>query len=105
MSYVSTEEETGIFSAAFRIVEVVGVLPWMLVRPASRSWRAPRATTRQRLGYALQQIFEVAAVLGVFIAMGLAIAHRSRSRSSPAPTSTRRCPVLRIQAAGCSRAS
>ena len=74
MSYVSTDEETGIFSAAFRIVEVVGVLPWMLVSAGFPILARAARDDEARLGYALQKIFEVAVVLGVFIALGLAVA-------------------------------
>jgi O-antigen/teichoic acid export membrane protein len=74
MSYVSTDTETGIFSAAFRIVEVVGVLPWMLVSAGFPILARAARDDEARLGYALQKMFEVANVLGAFIAMGLAIA-------------------------------
>ena len=74
MSYVSTDTETGIFSAAFRIVEVVGVLPWMLVSAGFPILARAARDDEARLGYALQKMFEVANVLGAFVAMGLAIA-------------------------------
>ena len=74
MSYVSTDTETGIFSAAFRIVEVVGVLPWMLVSAGFPILARAARDDEARLGYALQKMFEVANVLGAFIAMGLAVA-------------------------------
>ena len=73
MSYVSTDEETGYFSAAFRIVEVVGSLPWILVSAGFPILARAARDDETRLGYALQKIFEVATVLGAFIALGLAV--------------------------------
>ncbi len=106
MSYVSTEQETGIFSAAFRIVEVVGVLPWMLVSAGFPILARAARDDEERLGYALQKIFEVAAVLGVFIAMGLGRRRTGRDRGRGRPrTSTRRCRSCASRPPGCSRAS
>jgi O-antigen/teichoic acid export membrane protein len=100
MSYVSTEHETGIFSAAFRIVEVVGVLPWMLVSAGFPILARAARDDEERLAYALQRIFEVAAVLGVFIAMGLAVAAPLAIEVVAGPDFDASVPVLRIQAAG-----
>jgi O-antigen/teichoic acid export membrane protein len=100
MSYVSTAEETGIFSAAFRIVEVVGTLPWMLVSAGFPILARAARDDEERLGYALQKIFEVAAVLGVFIALGLAVAAPVAIAVVAGPGFDDSIPVLRLQAAG-----
>ena len=100
MSYVSTDEETGIFSAAFRIVEVVGVLPWMLVSAGFPILARAARDDEARLGYALQKIFEVATVLGAFIALGLAVAAPVAIQVVAGDDFDASIAVLRLQAAG-----
>jgi O-antigen/teichoic acid export membrane protein len=100
MSYVATDEETGIFSAAFRIVEVVGVLPWLLVSAGFPILARAARDDEARLGYALQKIFEVAVVLGVFIALGLAVAAPFAIKVVAGADFTESVPVLRLQAVG-----
>ena len=106
MSYVSTDEETGYFSAAFRIVEVVGVIPWLLVsagfpilaraardddeRLALRAAEAVRGGDRRR---------------GAGSRSASASARRSRSTSSPAPASSRRSTCCASRRSGSSRRS
>ena len=100
MSYVSTDEETGYFSAAFRIVEVVGSLPWILVSAGFPILARAARDDETRLGYALQKIFEVATVLGAFIALGLAVGAPFAIRVVAGPDFGESVPVLRLQAAG-----
>jgi O-antigen/teichoic acid export membrane protein len=71
--HVSSEHETGIFSAAFRIVEVLVALPWMLVSAGFPILSRAARDDEARLGYALQRIFEVSTVLGVAISLGLCV--------------------------------
>jgi O-antigen/teichoic acid export membrane protein len=64
MSYISTERETGLYSAAQRIVEAVAALPW-LVTSAGFPILARAATNDEaRLRGALQRLFEVTLLLG-----------------------------------------
>ena len=100
MSYVSTDEETGIFSAAFRIVEVVGVLPWLVVSAGFPILARAARDDEERLRYALQKIFEVATVLGVFIALGLAVAAPLAIEVVAGDEFEASVPVLRLQAVG-----
>ena len=100
MSYVSTEEETGIFSAAFRIVEVVGSLPWILVSAGFPILARAARDDEARLGYALQKIFEVATVLGAFIALGLVVGAPFAIEVVAGDDFEESVPVLRLQAAG-----
>ncbi len=74
MSYVSSAEETGIFSAAFRIVEVVATLPLMLVLTVFPILARAARDDEQRLSYALQRVFEVSLIIGGLLAIGLAVA-------------------------------
>jgi O-antigen/teichoic acid export membrane protein len=74
MSYVSTDYDTGIYSAAFRIVEVIGVIPWILVSSGFPILARAARDDESRLTYALQRLFEVSAIFGAWIALVVAIA-------------------------------
>jgi O-antigen/teichoic acid export membrane protein len=74
MSYVSTPEETGIYSAAFRIVEVAATLPLMLVLSIFPILARAARDDQERLSYALQRVFEVSLIVGTLLAIGLAVA-------------------------------
>lgn len=73
MSYVSTPDETGYFSAAYRIIEVVATLPWMLVVSVFPIVARAARDDEERLGFALQRIFEVSLLIGAFLAIGLGV--------------------------------
>jgi O-antigen/teichoic acid export membrane protein len=72
MSYVSTGEETGIFSAAFRIVEMLAITPWIVVSSAFPILARAARDDEARLGYALQRLFEMSLILGTGLAVVLA---------------------------------
>ena len=73
MSYISSEYETGIYSTAFRIVEVAGVLPWLAVSAGFPILARAARDDAHRLRYALQRLFESSTLLGVAIALGIAV--------------------------------
>ena len=73
MSYVSTGEETGIFSAAFRIVEMLAIIPWIVVSSAFPILARAARDDENRLGYAVQRLFEMCLIIGVGLAVCLAI--------------------------------
>jgi O-antigen/teichoic acid export membrane protein len=101
MAYVSTAEQTGYLSAAFRIVEVLAALPWLLVSAAFPILaRAARNDDSSRFSYGLQRVFEVATVVGVLLALGLAIAAPVAIDVVAGPGFAPSIPVLRIQALG-----
>jgi O-antigen/teichoic acid export membrane protein len=74
MSLVSTAEETGYFSASFRIVEVLIAVPSLLVTAAFPILARAARDDAARLRYALQRLFEVAIVCGVGVALLLLVA-------------------------------
>ena len=55
MSYLSSGAETGYYGAAFRITEVIGVLPWLAVSAAFPILARAAANDSARMQYALQQ--------------------------------------------------
>ena len=69
MGLVSTEQETGIFSAAFRIFAVIVTVPGLLVMTAFPLLARAARDDRERLGYAVQRLFEVCMILGVGVAL------------------------------------
>jgi O-antigen/teichoic acid export membrane protein len=64
MSYLSDADETGIYSAAQRIVETVTVIPWLVVSAGFPILARAARDDAQRLRYALQRLFDVALLLG-----------------------------------------
>ncbi len=73
MSYVSTEQQTGIYSAAFRPVEAVGVIPWLLVGSAFPIFVRAARDDRERLRYGQRRVFDVALLLGVGMGLSLLV--------------------------------
>lgn len=72
-SIVSTEAQTGYYSLAFRIVELVSGLPWLLVASAFPVLSRAARDDDDRLGYALGRTYEVSLILGVWIALAIAL--------------------------------
>jgi O-antigen/teichoic acid export membrane protein len=73
LSYVGTERETGIYSAAFRVVETLAVAPMLLAASAFPILARAAGRDAERLRYALQRMFEVSVLLGVGCALATAI--------------------------------
>jgi O-antigen/teichoic acid export membrane protein len=73
MSYVSSDYQTGIYSTAFRVVEAVGVTPWVLVSAGFPILARAARDDEARLRYALQRLFEVSTIVGVMIALAIAL--------------------------------
>jgi O-antigen/teichoic acid export membrane protein len=69
-SLVSSEHQSGLFAASFRIFIVVTVVPGMLVSGTLPLLARAARDDRERLAYALQRIFEVSLILGVAAAVG-----------------------------------
>jgi O-antigen/teichoic acid export membrane protein len=73
MSLLSTATETGYFSASFRIVEILIVVPSLLVTAAFPILTRAARDDAARLRYALQRLFEVAIICGVGVALLLVV--------------------------------
>lgn len=74
MSLVSTEQETGIFGAAFRVFVVIAAIPGLLVMTAFPVLARAARDDRRRLGYAVQRLFEVCVILGIAVALVTVVA-------------------------------
>jgi O-antigen/teichoic acid export membrane protein len=72
MSYIASPDETGIYSAGQRVVEVAASLPWMVVLAAFPILARAAGSDVHRLRYALQRLFDVSVLLGgAFVAVGV----------------------------------
>jgi O-antigen/teichoic acid export membrane protein len=96
-SLVSSEYQSGLFAAAFRVFIVVGAVPGVIVGGALPLLARAARDDRERLTYALQRIFQVSLILGVAAALALLggaqfIIHVIAGREYAAAA-----PVLQIQ--------
>ena len=71
MSLLDPGTETGLYGAAFRVIEVLNPLPALLVSAALPVLTRAARDDRERLGYALDRLFQVALIVGLW--MGLAL--------------------------------
>ena len=69
MSLISTGVQTGYFSVAFRILEIVAGIPWLVVTAAFPVMARAARDDGERLRYSLQRIFEVSAIVSVWMAV------------------------------------
>ncbi len=73
VSALSSSTQLGYFSASFRIVEVLTAVPALLASAAFPIFARAAHEDRARLGYALGRVFEVALVVGVGLAVVIAV--------------------------------
>jgi O-antigen/teichoic acid export membrane protein len=97
MSYIASGEETGYYSAAFRIVEVIGVIPWLVVSSALPILARAATTDEDRLGYALQRLFDVSVLVGAGIALAIGVGAPFAIDVVAGPGFGPSIPVLRLQ--------
>jgi O-antigen/teichoic acid export membrane protein len=75
-SLVSSALQTGYYGVAFRIVELANGVPWLLVTSTFPILARAAQDDRDRLRYALQRIFEVALLLGVWFSLSVILGAR-----------------------------
>ena len=74
MSALSTPRQVSYYSAAFRIVEVLTVIPYQLVAAAFPIFaRAAYKADDARLAYALQRLFDTSLIVGLWIAASIVV--------------------------------
>jgi O-antigen/teichoic acid export membrane protein len=98
LSLISTSEETGYFSASFRVVEVLVAIPQLLISGAFPIFARAARDDHARLAYGVQRTFEASLVIGVgaglLLILGAPFAIDVVAGSEFAPS----IGVLRIQA-------
>lgn len=72
-SVLSDERETGVFSLAFRIVEIGNALPWLLAGTVFPVLAHAAANDRERLRYATTRAVEAGLAVGALLAVVLAL--------------------------------
>lgn len=73
VSVLGTAVELGYFSASFRIIEVLTVVPALLAGSALPIFAHAAGRDHDRLGYALERVFEVALIVGAWVAVSIAV--------------------------------
>jgi O-antigen/teichoic acid export membrane protein len=73
MSLIASKQETGYFSASFRIIELVSSIPWLLVTSAFPVMARAARDDQHRLRYALQRLFDVSLIAGAWIALVIGV--------------------------------
>jgi O-antigen/teichoic acid export membrane protein len=76
MSFLSNERETGYYSAAFKIVEVLTTVPWILASSGLPILARAARDDSVRLSYAVQRLFEVGLILGVWMSASTIVGAR-----------------------------
>jgi O-antigen/teichoic acid export membrane protein len=76
VSLIAGGHELGYYSLSFRVVEVLFLLPGLLVGAAFPIFARAARDDPARLGYALDRVFQVSLLIGVWIALSLAVGAR-----------------------------
>jgi O-antigen/teichoic acid export membrane protein len=70
---LTTPRQTGYFGLAFRVIDLVNAVPWLLVTSAFPILARAARDDAERLRYALQRLAEGGVILGGWIALGLVV--------------------------------
>jgi O-antigen/teichoic acid export membrane protein len=97
MSVIASAEQTGYFSASFRVVEAFVAVPALLVGSAYPLLARAAETDRERLSYGFQRLFEVCVILGAWTALALFAGAQPVIDFIGGPDFASAVPVLQIQ--------
>jgi O-antigen/teichoic acid export membrane protein len=73
-SAFGTKAEVGYVYASFRVIEVLTFLPALMIGVAFPIFAHAAHNDRERLGYGLGKVFEVALIVGAWVAVSIAVA-------------------------------
>lgn len=73
VSAIGTAGDLGNFSASFRIIEVLTLVPALLVGSAFPIFARAASTDRERLAYGVGKVHEVALIVGTWVAVSIAV--------------------------------
>lgn len=74
LSLLATERQTGYFATAFRVIEVLVAVPALVVGAAFPILTRAARDDRERLDSAAGRLIEVGLIMGIWIALGVALA-------------------------------
>ncbi len=72
LSALSSATQLGYFSASFRIVEVLTIVPGLLVSSAFPIFARAAKDDHERLGYGVGRVFEVSLIVGAWVSVSIA---------------------------------
>lgn len=97
VSILGSATELGYFSASFRIIEVLTVVPALLTGSALPIFARAADTDHDRLGYALGRVFEVGLIVGAWISVSIAVGAPLAIAIVGGPSFKPAVPVLALQ--------
>jgi O-antigen/teichoic acid export membrane protein len=100
LSLIASAHETGLYSAAFRTVEVLLIVPQLAVSTVLPIFAHSASTDRDRLAYGVDRTFRTAAVFGGGLAVVLALGAPFAIAVVAGPDFSGAADMLRIQAVG-----
>jgi O-antigen/teichoic acid export membrane protein len=96
-SLVASEHQNGLFAVSFRVFIVLVAIPGLLVGAAFPLLARAARDDRDRLGYAVERLFEVSIILGGAAAIGIAIGAPAIIAVVGGPKYAAAASALRIQ--------
>jgi O-antigen/teichoic acid export membrane protein len=97
---LTSETQTGYFGLGFRIIDIVNAVPWLLATSAFPILARAARDDAERLGYALQRLFEAGLIVGGAFALGLFVGAPFAIKVVGGPDFVPSVEVLRILALG-----
>jgi O-antigen/teichoic acid export membrane protein len=96
LSVLSSGVQLGYFGAAFRVIEVLTLIPGLLVSSALPIFARAASENHTRLGYALGRVFEVSVIVGGWVAVSIAVGAPLAIAVIGGPSFQPAAPVLAI---------
>ena len=100
MSLIDPGPQTGYYAIAFRIVEIVGSIPWLLAGSVLPVLAVAASNDRERLRYVAGRVFEGAAIAGGWVAVVIIVGARFGIEIIAGPKGYPSIGVLRIMGIG-----
>jgi len=97
---LTSATQTGYFGLGFRIIDIVNAVPWLLATSAFPILARAARDDAERLGYALQRLFEAGLIVGGGCALGLFVGAPFAIEVVGGPDFAPSVTVLRILALG-----
>jgi O-antigen/teichoic acid export membrane protein len=97
MSLIASDEQTGYYATAYRVLEVIVLLPGLLVGSAFPVLARAARDDSERLAYATQRLSEAMVVLGAWVGVTVVLTADFAIRILAGGASAPSVPVLQIQ--------
>lgn len=97
VSVLASPDQLGYFGASYRMIEVLTLIPGLLVSAAFPIFARAARDDHERLGYAVGRVFEVALLVGAWMAVSIAVGASLAVSLIGGPSFKPAVPVLAIQ--------